>query len=132
MGRLPGHGRPKGSVSVGTVRAFKIKERLCELFEKEADALHAAQLDQPKGLFVGITHPTSGEIIRVYKKVPSTEAYKTLLEQCVGRPIQPVEHSGEIILPSPIVAVEGMPSPKFIIDGLLPNNSVQENSQPKD
>jgi len=87
------------------MKAIKIKERLADLFEEHSEKMHLAQIDLAKGLFIGIEDPETHEIIRVYKRMPSSEAYKNLLEHVVGRPNQPVEHSGEIILPQPILDV---------------------------
>lgn len=132
-GIRPGAGRPPGVIGHSHLKAIKIKEKLSDLFEEEAEALHRAQIDLAKGIFIGIEDPETHEIIRVYKKIPSSEAYRTLLEHIVGRPKQPLEHSGEINLPTPILNIKADYSSESLIEPkLIGTNELQvDNINPQ-
>ena len=92
-------GRP---VSSTNLRSQEIRRKLVEMFEKDAEELYRAQVEAAKGMFMGITDPETGEIIKIVKRAPSTEAYKILLNQSIGMPKQKFE--GDInIIPIPIV-----------------------------
>jgi len=102
-------GRP---VSSTNLRSQEIRRRLVERFEKDADELYDAQAQLAKGLFIGIKDPETGEIIRIAKKAPSTEAYRTLLNQSIGMPKQHVDltSDGEKIgIVEVIARIEGTP-----------------------
>ncbi len=101
-------GRP---VSSTNLQSQEIRRRLVERFEKDADELYEAQVQLAKGLFVAITDPATGEVIKIAKKAPSTEAYRILLNQSIGMPKQHVDHtSNGKDLPTPILGTYALPA----------------------
>jgi len=86
-------GRPEGALASHTLLSQQIRQRLVERFNADADELYDAQVQAAKGLFVAITDPSTGEVIKIAKKAPSTEAYKILLNQSIGMAKQHVDHT---------------------------------------
>lgn len=86
-------GRP---LSSKTLIAQKIKERIAEKLYKRLDPIIDAMLDKAEGGLLEV----SADGGKTYQKghLPDSLAFKTILEQVVGRPETPINLQGEDIV----------------------------------
>ena len=119
-GRRAGAGRPKGSKDPQTLHKEQAREVLRALVFAEMSPLVAAQIAQARGLkylvtrdkktgkFIRVTEAmakvklgTHEEIIEVWEKDPSVQAFTDLMNRTIDKPAeqpQALEHSGEVII----------------------------------
>jgi hypothetical protein len=84
-------GRPRGSISKKTKIAIKLREQLAQAFYERFDPIIQAQLDVAQGIKLEV-QSKDGEIY--YKDPgPNTFAFKTILEQIIGRPLESIKLS---------------------------------------
>jgi hypothetical protein len=85
-------GRPKGSLSETARMQQEMRKMLTQRARKEFSGLIDAQLDLARGVYVeevDTVKDKKGNIKtkrRVYKRPPSSEAIKYLMDQAVGKP----------------------------------------------
>ena len=86
-------GRP---ISSKTLVAQKIKERMAQKLYERMDPIIDAMLDKAEGGLLEV----SADNGKTYQKghLPDSVAFKTILEQVVGRPETPVNLQGEDIV----------------------------------
>lgn len=89
-GFRPGAGKPKGSKDKKTLEKELFRKRFMEKMQDEWDEIIESQVRLAKGVLV---QDAEGE--PVYRKPPDGQTGKNLLEQTMGKPVQPVEGSGE-------------------------------------
>ena len=85
-------GRPKGAVSETARLQQEMRKMLTERARKEFSGLIDAQLDLARGVYVeeiDTVKDKKGNLKtkrRVYKRPPSSEAIKYLMDQAIGKP----------------------------------------------
>ena len=93
-GRRLGAGRKKGQ---STIASERLRAKLIAAVEKEFPDIKTALFDSAKGHYI-LRRIGNNPKERVYRKSPTPEAMRIVIEQTMGRPMQPVDmqHSGAI------------------------------------
>lgn len=106
-GPRPNSGRRKGSFSKETLLQLEMRKQLTERVHKEFSGLIEAQIDLAKGLFVEevveVEDKENGKVIgkkqkrRVYKRPPSQEAMKYLIDQSLGKARETIDLNQTVV-----------------------------------
>lgn len=87
MGRKTGYRMP------ATIDKALVREALFMIVAEHLNEMVAAQIDAAKGFALIDKSDENG--LRTYEVAPNPMAFKTLIEQVLGKPPQPLEHSGK-------------------------------------
>lgn len=115
-GKRPGAGKPKGYKHKGTIAKEEAREVAREIITAEMMPMLAAQIAHAKGLhylvvrdkhtgkFIRVTEAMAKhkqtladneEIIEVWEKDPSVQAFKDLMDRALDKPAEHVQIAGE-------------------------------------
>ncbi len=115
-GARSGAGKPKGTKNVSTITKEQAREALRQVVLQHIDAMLSAQIAHATGLkylvtrekktgkFIRVTEamarvkmgaPDTEEIIEVWEKDPSVQAFTDLLNRALDKPAEQVKVTGE-------------------------------------